>query len=113
MKIRRGLFDKHKQNMWIINIGIDKYIWIKKPKYIINKIGKILLSIITLPFMILYVIGLELLDLAKEIGYSTWEWIKDTTGDFIDIFPSRIEITDGKIVVDSEFRNPNINSKQK
>jgi predicted SPOUT superfamily RNA methylase MTH1 len=68
MKIRRGLFDKHKQNMWIINIGIDKYIWIKKPKYIINKIGKILLRLVALSFMILYIIGLELLDLVKENG---------------------------------------------
>lgn len=113
MKIRRGLFDKHKQNVWLINISVDKYIWIKKPKYIINKIGKILLSIITLPFMILWTIIVELLDLVKEMGCVTWEWIKDTVGDFIDIFPTRIEITDEKTVVDSEFRNPNINSKQK
>ena len=43
MKIRRGLFDKHKQNMWIINIGVDKYIWIKKIlewKYILKKQNK-------------------------------------------------------------------------
>jgi hypothetical protein len=47
------------------------------------------------------------------MGCVTWEWIKDTIGDFIDIFPSRIEITNEKIAVDSEFRNPNTNYKQK
>ena len=116
MKMRREHFNKYKEKIWLINIGVDKYIWIKKPKYIISKIEKILLSVITLPFMIFYVVGLELLDLVKEIGISTWEWIKDTVGDFIDIFPSYIEITDESIFSESKLKIPkknNIDSKQK
>lgn len=94
MKIRRGLFGKHKQNMWLINIGEDRYIWIKKPKYIIKQIAKILFNIIKFPFFLIGFILMCMYESTKQIVIFSKDMLVEFLKDIIKLFPSYVQVTD-------------------
>ena len=105
MKIRRGHFDKHKKGLWLIKIGSDKYLWFKKPNYVIKKIGLIMGVLCLFPFSLIWFVIAELfMGFFKELIIEIIKTIKDLIKEVIKIFPSYLKVVDETIVVESEFK---------
>ena len=94
MKIRRSIHNKYKEKMWLINISVDKYIWIKKPKYIIKQIAKILFNIIKFPFFLIGFILMCMYESTKQIVIFSKDMLVEFLKDIIKLFPSYVQVTD-------------------
>ena len=119
MKINRATHEKYKDKLWLINIGVDKYIWFKKPKHIIINIGELIFNLIKFPFFTVGFLITCILESIVETLEFSFDLVKHMWKGFMFIFPAYVQVTDKNELIsesklkikDGKFIN-NINSDE-